>query len=244
MLRQTWPRAIVGGLLVAIVGAGFLAGLLVMVNAQTTSTTISACVNNASGIVRIVPPRTGCLRNETSTQWNITGPKGDAGGVGPQGPAGDPGSQGPAGDQGPQGAPGSGVLHKDMIFWGDPTGTLPVGPTLTTDPVFYLTFTLPDSWKLPDGHFSAVLMATVAVRNVGPGDAYVDCAAGNFTDWEWIVRAGELSTVTFAASTDYELAGVSCWVSSWESEQPVTVRLDRVTLTAMKADSVEHVRQH
>ncbi len=230
MLQHTWPRAVVGGLLVAIVGAGFL----VMVNAQTTSTTISACVNNASGIVRIVPTRTGCLRNETLTQWNITGPKGDTGGIGPQGAAGDPG---------PQGAPGSGVLYKDMIYWKSPTGDLPNGPTLTTDPVFYLTFTLPDSWKLPDSnHFSAVLMATVNVHNLGPGDAYVDCHTGNFTDWEWIVRAGELSTVTFAATTDYELARVSCHARPWGSEEEVTVFLDRVTLTAMKADSVEHVR--
>ena len=83
MLRRTWPRALVGGLLVAIVGAGFL----VMVNAQTTTTTIYACVNS-NGITRIVASRTDCGRNEYLTSWSNTGPQGV------KGDKGDPGEPG------------------------------------------------------------------------------------------------------------------------------------------------------
>jgi hypothetical protein len=84
-------------------------------------------------------------------------------------------------------------------------------------------------------------MATVGVHNLGNVDAYVDCYTGNFTDWEWVVPVGELATVTLTGSLDYERAEVNCRVSPWRSDQPVTVALDRVTLTAMKAESLEHV---
>ena len=184
--------------------------------------TIYGCVGK-DGLLYVVTSPDACKKPTTPIEWNTTGPAGPAG---------------------PQGAPGLGVLFKDMIFFKDPTGTLPDGPTLTTDPVFYLTFDLPDSWRSPEtNRISAVLTATVGVHNLGPVDAYVDCATGNYNDWEWIVRAGDLSTVTFAASSDWEVAAVSCHARPANSETPVTVLLDRVTLTAMQAASIVHVNQ-
>ena len=74
MLQQLWLRAVVGGVLVAVVGAG----IPVMVSAQT-GPVINACVNKITGIVRIVPDGTNCQRNETAYTWNVQGPAGPAG---------------------------------------------------------------------------------------------------------------------------------------------------------------------
>lgn len=79
--------------------------------AQSSSpTVISACVNNVTGIPRLVSNSTQCLNFlETFKQWNVTGPQGAQGPAGPQGLMGLPGAQGPqgpAGAQGPQGPAG------------------------------------------------------------------------------------------------------------------------------------------
>ena len=64
--------------------------------AQSSSpTVISACVNNVTGIPRLVSNSTQCLNFlETFKQWNVTGPQGAQGPVGPQGLMGLPGAQG------------------------------------------------------------------------------------------------------------------------------------------------------
>ena len=68
---------------------------------------ITACIQNDSERIRVVPETEGCRINETRFQWNVKGPKGDAGATGPQGPQGPPGPQGPQGAQGLQGATGA-----------------------------------------------------------------------------------------------------------------------------------------
>ena len=75
MLRRTWPRALVGGLLVAMIGVGSP----VMVSAQTAVNTIHACVNQINGGVRIVAAGASCQRSEAPVQWSITGPQGEPG---------------------------------------------------------------------------------------------------------------------------------------------------------------------
>jgi hypothetical protein len=70
--------------------------------------TIAACYDN-SGKVRVLDPAQDpktCGNNETSLNWNQTGPQGPTGDTGPQGPKGDAGPQGPKGDTGPQGPKG------------------------------------------------------------------------------------------------------------------------------------------
>lgn len=61
---------------------------------------IRACVDRASGEMRI--PRTArpCFARERTLIWSVTGP------AGPQGPVGAPGPPGPIGPQGDAGAPG------------------------------------------------------------------------------------------------------------------------------------------
>jgi len=65
---------------------------------------ITACIQNDSERIRVVPETDVCRANETRFQWNVRGPEGPAGPAGPQGPVG---PQGPAGLQGPAGPPGA-----------------------------------------------------------------------------------------------------------------------------------------
>ena len=86
-----------------VVGAGLGGGAAVAVvqPAAAAPSTLTACVQKGSNLMRLV---TGagrhCNRNETQVTWNV---------VGPQGPQGDQGLVGPKGDQGDPGAPGSSV---------------------------------------------------------------------------------------------------------------------------------------
>jgi hypothetical protein len=80
----------------------------------TAPTTISTCVNNLSGIPRVVSTSNQCIKGlETFETWNIQGPAGPQGqqglpgAQGPQGPSGFQGLQGTAGPQGAPGAPGA-----------------------------------------------------------------------------------------------------------------------------------------
>jgi hypothetical protein len=78
------------------------AGLAEPATAQVGPTgLITACIQNDSERIRVVPETDVCRANETRFQWNVRGPEGPAGPAGPQGPGG---PQGPAG---PQGAPGA-----------------------------------------------------------------------------------------------------------------------------------------
>ncbi len=96
-------RKLQSPLFAAVVSAAVTALIVGGVSfAQTTAPTITACVHNESGNVRIVADSGGCMTNETATTWNQQGEKGDTGSAGPLGPAGLTGSTGP---QGPAGIP-------------------------------------------------------------------------------------------------------------------------------------------
>ncbi len=89
--------------------AGTVAG-----NAQSSTTTsnsstlITACVGNLTGIPRLVSSSKECLKGlETFQTWNIQGPQGVQGPQGAQGPAGMTGAQGPAGAPGAKGSTGA-----------------------------------------------------------------------------------------------------------------------------------------
>ena len=62
-----------------------------------------ACVNQGSGLVRMLAAGEACRPNEVAVDWNQVGPQGPQG---VQGPKGDTGPQGPQGIQGPQGLEG------------------------------------------------------------------------------------------------------------------------------------------
>lgn len=94
------------------VGVAIVAFAVVGVPANADAQVIFACVNNANGTIKIVPPDTACPNNSTLVSLNQVGPQGPAGPTGPQGPQGLTGATGPQGPQGatgptgPQGPPG------------------------------------------------------------------------------------------------------------------------------------------
>jgi hypothetical protein len=87
--------------------------------AALATTTVHACYDKGTGIVRIVSAGALCYSTEQAVSWNEegpTGPKGATGATGPEGPAGPAGAKGatgatgaigPAGPIGPTGAKGA-----------------------------------------------------------------------------------------------------------------------------------------
>ena len=71
---------------------------------------IRACVDRASGEMRIPRTTRPCFARERTLIWSVAGPEGPAGPQGPQGPIGpqgDAGAPGPPGARGPAGADGA-----------------------------------------------------------------------------------------------------------------------------------------
>lgn len=99
---------------------------------EASSATISACRDNASGVLRAAKT---CRSNERRLTWNTVGPRGAEGPAGPAGDNGRPGangSTGPAGPAGPTGAPGP----VGAIGPAGATGAAgPVGPAGPAGPV-------------------------------------------------------------------------------------------------------------
>ena len=81
--RSLWVLAAVG--LLAFVSA---------VGAHAATNAITACVDNRTGLLSIVPNQfittTNCPTGLSPLSWNAQGPVGPAGPAGPQGPAGSP----------------------------------------------------------------------------------------------------------------------------------------------------------
>ncbi len=73
---------------------------------QPPAVTIFSCVNNTTGVIRIVSNTTVCMSSEHKIHWNQKGPQGLQGAQGPQGLQGSEGPQGQKGLQGPQGLQG------------------------------------------------------------------------------------------------------------------------------------------
>jgi sulfatase-modifying factor enzyme 1/collagen triple helix repeat protein len=105
-----------------------------------TDNVIYACVNQVTGVLRIVSDTAACLPTENSISWNGMGPQGSQGPqgpTGPQGPQGDkgdtglPGPVGPAGPMGPAGSPDTPDQVRDKFFEGTSCGDpnmVKVGP--------------------------------------------------------------------------------------------------------------------
>jgi len=118
-MRRTYHSGLFTGGLIALL----LATAIIFPNVQaaTSSTPMSACVDIATKVMRMTAT---CSTSETKVTWNIsgstgatgaTGAKGDRGLTGAQGPTGKTGATGPRGPVGPRGIQGagnaSGPLH-------------------------------------------------------------------------------------------------------------------------------------
>src|SRR4051794_7411291 len=97
LVRRAKPALVIAGL-------GMLTVTAVSAGAASTPSTISACVQNNSGTVKIVDAGDTCHGNESLLTWNQQGP---TGATGPAGPKGDTGAAGPAGATGPAGPAGA-----------------------------------------------------------------------------------------------------------------------------------------
>jgi hypothetical protein len=80
-----------------IIANTLLALILVLVivqvatpNANAASSTIAACANKKTGVLRLAKP--ACTSSENKVAWGIKGPAGPKGATGTQGPAGSNGS--------------------------------------------------------------------------------------------------------------------------------------------------------
>ena len=101
---------------------------------------IRACVQQTSGVLRLIGTAESCRPTETLVTWNVQGiqgppgpegpqgPQGVAGPQGPQGPQGDVGPQGPQGEVGPQGPQGETGPAGAVGPAGSPGPIGPVGP--------------------------------------------------------------------------------------------------------------------
>jgi hypothetical protein len=84
------------------------AGTAFVAYGNGSSSVLSACVNRATGVVRMGPNgvQINCTNQETAVQWNSQGIEGPQGIQGPPGAPGLPGPLGPPGPQGMMGLPG------------------------------------------------------------------------------------------------------------------------------------------
>jgi collagen triple helix repeat protein len=113
--RVTRKRVMLAVAAAALLLTGVALG--VTSNAYTDANGVyHACVNQGSGLIRMLESGEACRNNEVGVDWNqigpqglqgIQGPKGDKGDTGPQGAQGLQGIQGPQGLKGDTGATGS-----------------------------------------------------------------------------------------------------------------------------------------
>lgn len=91
---------LVGAAVAAIAAAG------VAYSSGGGSGTLTACVNDTNGNMRLVASASDCRQHESAVTWNAEGQTGATGPTGPQGPTGPSGPTGPQGVQGPTGPQG------------------------------------------------------------------------------------------------------------------------------------------
>jgi microcystin-dependent protein len=107
LLRPGRRIIFAGAVVLALAGAG-----IALASSTTSATnTLTACVKQANGAMRLAGSAADCKNDETAVSWNAQGPAGATGPTGPQGETGPTGLQGPTGDTGPAGANGNTVLN-------------------------------------------------------------------------------------------------------------------------------------
>ncbi len=99
--------------LLAVAVAAIVTAGVAYSSSGSASSTLTACVNETNGNMRLVGSASDCRQHETAVTWNVegqagaTGPTGPTGAQGPQGPTGATGPTGPQGAQGPTGPQGA-----------------------------------------------------------------------------------------------------------------------------------------
>jgi hypothetical protein len=155
----------------AVVGAGGSYATTVGGVMPDANGAFHACVNDASGEIKLVSEETNCSTNSSSVFWSQTGPqglKGDPGVSGPQGPQGDQGEQGEQGPAGPAGPQGPAGLSDAFSVERANEFAIPTGPPTSV-------LTLAD---VPAGRY--VIFANIVVSNLNsPETIPVNCHIGS-----------------------------------------------------------------
>ena len=122
------------GLLVAatLIGLGTMATSTQAAQPKQPESVIRACVDRATGEMRIPRTTRPCFTRERTLIWSVAGPIGPTGPEGATGPQGPAGAQGATGARGPSGSPGASGPPGPQ---GDPGPTGPTGPQGDPGPV-------------------------------------------------------------------------------------------------------------
>lgn len=99
--RPRRRAVLLGAVLAAVVSAG-----VAYSSGGSGSSTLTACVNQTNGNMRLVGSPSDCRQHEFAVTWNAEGQTGSTGPTGPTGPQGPTGATGATGPQGPTGAQG------------------------------------------------------------------------------------------------------------------------------------------
>jgi len=175
-------------------GAGYATSLLTGI--PDDEGVFHACVNDASGEVRLISKDETCLSNWSKVFWSQTGPQGPPGPQGDQGPPGPQGEPGPQGPAGPSDAFGVERANEFAIPTGAPTTVL----------------TLAD---LPAGKY--VIVANIVVNNLNsPETIPVNCYLGS---------PSEFSPPYSARIDPFSSVGASAHVASGASAQTIALTL-------------------
>jgi hypothetical protein len=121
---------------VALVGIG--AGVAYSSGTSGSAATLTACVRDNDGAMRLVSSSATCKNNESPVTWQVQGPqgvpgpKGDKGDKGDTGADGAPGTPGAKGDKGDKGDPGADGAPGTPGAKGDKGDTGPAGPGIAS----------------------------------------------------------------------------------------------------------------
>src|SRR6185437_2731107 len=170
------------------------------------SSTLTACVNDTNGNMRLVGSASDCRQHESAVSWNAEGQAGATGPTGPTGPQGPQGPTGPRGATGPQGAQG------------------PTGPQGATGP------TGPQGPPGADGVSGYQILSASA--DIGPGQAAAGtllCPAGkHVVGGGWTDDASPpfgFDVVTLQSSPNSDGTGWTGSIQNNTSSDTVTVTL-------------------
>ena len=227
-----------------------------------TSPVIRACVDRASGDMRIPRTTRPCFARERTLTWSVTGPagpvgpagaqgptgpqgpagadgapgaRGPAGPLGPAGPAGpqgDPGPTGPQGDPGPTGPPGGFGSYGSFMDLQTQTNTSPGNPL----PVFLRTTDLSSGVSIVDD--TKITVDDTGVYNIAFSAQLTKTDGGSDTIYLWLRTNG--IDVPDSNTALILVGGGAKQVAAWNFVVPLAAG-QHATLMWASADSAAQI---
>jgi hypothetical protein len=163
--------------LLAVAVAAIVSAGVAYSSAESGSSTLTACVNDTNGNMRLVGSASDCRQHETAVSWNAEGTAGPTGPTGATGPTGPQGATGPQGPTGADGVSGYEIVSAsaDIGPGGSAAGTIPcpagkhvTGGGWTTDQFFAFDVFVNQSGPNADG-----TGWTGSIQNTSSGSVHV-----------------------------------------------------------------------